>query len=109
MAIRDRLNDTGKMLADNLWHQRLRAGSTAEQPVTQRPLSKNFRGLSLNRLVAQRVLGVVSHAIREDGPLRLFTPFDGYKSPTSSEYQEASLAEVFAIAGMCELVSPKHD
>ncbi|WP_144083245.1 hypothetical protein [Rhizobium leguminosarum] len=97
-------SDDGQLI--NLWHQRLRAGSTVEQLVTQRLLSKNFRGSSLDSLVAQRVLAVVSHAIREDVPLRLFIPFGGYKSPASREYPEASWAEVFAIAGMCELISP---
>ena len=56
--------------------------------------------------MAARVAEVSAHVVRQKTPLRLFIPFGGYKSPASSEFPNASWAEVFTVAGMCELVSP---
>ncbi|MFC1406078.1 MULTISPECIES: hypothetical protein [Streptacidiphilus] len=88
------------------WGVRLAAGGTPEELITRRLLAKTFRKSPLDRQVAGRVEQVVSYTVRRGQPLRLLVPFGGYKSPSSPEYPSAGWAELFAVAGLCELVSP---
>ncbi|MEV7908030.1 hypothetical protein, partial [Streptomyces anulatus] len=81
-------------------------GREPEELITHRLLAKRFRKSPLDPAVAIRVSRVVWQSLRRRRPLRLMIPMGGYKSPSSPEHPSAGWAELFAVAGFCELAAP---
>jgi hypothetical protein len=88
------------------WQEKLASGQYLEALIASRLLSKKFRKSPLDAAIAARVTQVADHVRRTGRPLRLLIPFGGYKSPCSWEHPGVGWAEVFAVAGICELVAP---
>lgn len=84
-------------------------GGTAldpERAIVRRLLSKAFRKSPADGGVRAHTARVARTVVTERRPLRLLLPVGGYKSPASLEYPHVGWAEVFAIAGLRELVAP---
>jgi hypothetical protein len=60
----------------------------------------------LNDKVISGVTRTVACCLETPAPVRLFVPFGGYKSPASPEFPGVGWAEIFAVAGLAEIVAP---
>lgn len=88
------------------WEHRLRSGARLEALITERLLAKKFRKSPPSPTARERVCSAVACSLADKRPLRLLVPFGGYKSPSSPEFPRAGWAELFAVAGLANILVP---